>query len=56
MTKKKTSLGYNLESPLETVIEKLKIFKDNLDEAEEDALNDIAYILQIIQSGNLYQI
>lgn len=48
MVKKKTSLGYNLESPLETVIEKLKIFKDNLDEAEEDSISDIAYILQVI--------
>jgi hypothetical protein len=46
--KKITSLGYDLTSPLEKVIELLNVLRDQLDEAEEKAHESLNYIIKTI--------
>ena len=54
MIKSTTSLGYDLRSPLEKVLEILNGLRDGLDNNEKKLVADINYCIKMISSNKLY--
>ena len=46
-----TTLGYDLRSPLEKVLEILNEVRDSMEKGEERLINDINYCIKMISSN-----
>lgn len=54
--KNMTPLGYDLSTPLEKVLEILNSVRDNMDSSEGKFIQDLNYVIKIIQSNKLYEV
>ena len=54
--KNMTALGYDLSTPLEKVLEILNEIRDNMDSSESKFIQDLNYVIKIIQSNKLYEV
>ena len=54
--KRATTLGYDLRSPLEKVLEILTDLRDKMESTEERVIEDLNYCIKMIQSNQLYEI